>query len=1298
MYHAAIPMPLSMVFAKITVILSMIKGKMSAGMKYLRPPFVSHHWGWGMALGMLLLAFLLAERYLPLPLPGTSFLLQSVNSRLAGELAQARLQVDEIRQKFEQAEQAGRTLGFQELNFNGKYPVLVFRNNQLLLWTNNRFWLNREDLNGKFDVQTMSNAGGTFIIYKQSVRQSNGDRVHFAALIPLEFRYKINAPLLKPGINPDIFPDDKVSISRNPEEGLAIKAEDGRYLFSIVLPDNYHFSGGLSEENLILLLVVGGLLIAGWLVRNQMNAYLSTARYSDGLILLATFLIGVRLVLLLADEPAAFNRLPLFSSSSFASSVISRSLGDLLINILFVFLICSYGYLYYPRLIERRHLQVLRTRYAWVGSILLALLSHAFFFFHFSLLRNLYFNSQIRLDITFDLGFDILKITSLLIFLLSSFVFFFISHMAMRLSSSMLPDRRQTAATIVIGGLISVVLMQIAHAGIEWYTLLLCTGYMLVVSMGNLTRKVKSFNYFSYLYLCLSATITATMGAFAIYQFEQQIRLESKQKVAAQLVEGNDKLGEFLLQQALKKIQVDQTIINRMLTSYSGKDIIIQKVKKQHIDKYFDNYETNVLLFDGNGEPYNYNTTYDSLMLAFDREKYKTEYPNILYINRLNGEIPMYVCFTDLMRNDMRIGRMVIELRQKRITPFGAYPSFQRTAELLPDAIEKGMSYAIITNGKQTYSSSNFNYTPALLKALDITTVAPDNIPVSRTINNFHHLILSPKEDVQVIVSSPIYPAQNIIANFSFLFLVLLGGKLVILIIYRLRRGMWQLLRSQMSLTTRIQIYLNLAFFAPLIVVSVIITSLLNNQNRREIQEAYIEKAVNISTNSGIAADIEAYNSGAMSKDRLEDNTGKIAQLANVYMNLYSRSGRLLASNESFSYQSGLVTDLINPQALAELNMNPQGRTILSEVIGSLTYSSVYVAVRSAASGDITGIIGIPFFESQRNAEKRIISVLSSIMNVFTFIFLGMAVISYLASRVLTEPLRMITKTIGRTSLNKPNEPLNYSSADEIGLLVDAYNRMLKQLEESKEALSRSEKESAWREMARQVAHEIKNPLTPMKLTMQHLQRMLSPENPRVGRSLETLLSQVDTLSDIATSFASFANMPIPKNEEFEIGELLKQTCLLHHNEDNANVTLKIPAGQFFVHGDRQLMGQIITNLIINGIQSVPHGKQPHIQVALERMENERILISVTDNGVGIPDNIAGKVFLPNFSTKFSGSGIGLALAKRGVEHAGGRIWFETQTLVGTTFFIELPLLRVLAGSEQPTAEIPAAFIKQVSQ
>jgi nitrogen fixation/metabolism regulation signal transduction histidine kinase len=214
--------------------------------------------------------------------------------------------------------------------------------------------------------------------------------------------------------------------------------------------------------------------------------------------------------------------------------------------------------------------------------------------------------------------------------------------------------------------------------------------------------------------------------------------------------------------------------------------------------------------------------------------------------------------------------------------------------------------------------------------------------------------------------------------------------------------------------------------------------------------------------------------------------------------------------------------------------------------------------------------------------------------------------------------------------------------------------------------------------MAKQVAHEIKNPLTPMKLTIQHLQRAI--EEGREGnsditnKSLNVLLDQVNNLNEIATSFSLFAEMPIPKTQRFEISSVLIKTVSLHNNDKNIIVETDIEQGQFYVLGDEQLMGGIFTNLLINGIQSIPSKRQPKIWIALKK-NNGRVLIKIKDNGTGIPASIRDKVFLPNFSTKFAGSGIGLAVAKRGVEHAGGRIWFETLEGEGTSFFIEIPLV-----------------------
>jgi nitrogen fixation/metabolism regulation signal transduction histidine kinase len=339
----------------------------------------------------------------------------------------------------------------------------------------------------------------------------------------------------------------------------------------------------------------------------------------------------------------------------------------------------------------------------------------------------------------------------------------------------------------------------------------------------------------------------------------------------------------------------------------------------------------------------------------------------------------------------------------------------------------------------------------------------------------------------------------------------------------------------------------------------------------------------------------------------------------------------------------------------------------------------VYEGIYDYNSDRLIGIVSIPFFASKTELDSQVIEVLSTILNIFTAIFITMLVLSHFASRILTVPLRLITQKIRKTSLHAFNEPIHWESKDEIGMMVGEYNTMLLNLEESKQALARSEKEAAWREMAQQVAHEIKNPLTPMKLTLQHLQRALRLESPdvagRTERSFGTLLDQVDTLSDIATAFSAYAKMPVPRDEYFNVTEVLRKTLELYRNSDEMVVEADISDCECEVRGDAQLMSRIFTNLILNGIQSVPHDRMPRIRVSLQRHPGE-VLIAIQDNGNGIAEKIQPKVFLPNFSTKYSGSGIGLAVAKRGIEHAGGSIWFDTTEGQGTTFFIRLPLVQ----------------------
>jgi nitrogen fixation/metabolism regulation signal transduction histidine kinase len=294
-------------------------------------------------------------------------------------------------------------------------------------------------------------------------------------------------------------------------------------------------------------------------------------------------------------------------------------------------------------------------------------------------------------------------------------------------------------------------------------------------------------------------------------------------------------------------------------------------------------------------------------------------------------------------------------------------------------------------------------------------------------------------------------------------------------------------------------------------------------------------------------------------------------------------------------------------------------------------------------------------------------------------IFILFLIVSSFVSKNLTLPFKILTQKLKATTLDN-NEPMYWASKDEIGLLVNEYNNMLYKLEASKKVLASTEKESAWKEMAKQVAHEIKNPLTPMKLTLQHLLRLGQEgkleDQEKLKKSLETLIHQVDALSGIASSFSTFAKMPLPKNELMNFKLVLNKVLDLFTNDKRVKLEFKDDSytEDIPIMGDDKLFGRVISNLIINGVQAVDPGKLPHIKIWLW-MTEQAVFLEITDNGRGIMPELRDKIFIPNFSTKSQGSGLGLAIAKSGVETAGGKIWFESEVGKGTTFYLTFPLV-----------------------
>jgi nitrogen fixation/metabolism regulation signal transduction histidine kinase len=323
------------------------------------------------------------------------------------------------------------------------------------------------------------------------------------------------------------------------------------------------------------------------------------------------------------------------------------------------------------------------------------------------------------------------------------------------------------------------------------------------------------------------------------------------------------------------------------------------------------------------------------------------------------------------------------------------------------------------------------------------------------------------------------------------------------------------------------------------------------------------------------------------------------------------------------------------------------------------------------------GILNLPYVDDDDYYEEELRAFLIRLGQVYTFMLLVAFALAYFLASYITKSLKTISDKINETSLNQKNEKIVIeANSREINSLISAYNQMVDQLEESATMLAQSEREQAWREMAKQVAHEIKNPLTPMRLTVQNFQRKFDADDPNLKQKLDdytkTLIQQIDTMSSVASAFSNFASMPAQQNESLNVVDVVELALdifnedFIHFESNKEEITAKL---------DRTQLIRIITNLVKNAIQSIPD-EQEFKQILVSVNEhNEHVLIQVEDNGTGIEFEDRDHVFEPKFTTKTSGMGLGLGIIKNIIENYKGTITFETELGKGTTFTVSLPLI-----------------------
>ncbi len=1144
-------------------------------------------------------------------------------------------------------------------SITSEYSFFLFDDLRLSSWSDNAFVPSAASVAEDFTLKLLKADNGNYLAKKWKVNSHQ----FLIAIVPLLRNYSITNDYLKTEWNERIFTSSNITILEpNATLGLPICSQEDCPFRISFLPNEL----SVHERTKGLALILISLSIIPLLI--LLFQYLK--RFDNPeiqVLVLYAFLAGLRYTMVKLNFPGAFLNSELFDPQVFASSSLNASLGDLILNEIALLILCIYLFRNY------QHFKSLRFLYgknltAWLFSVLSGLCVLYATLFPFVVIQTLYNNSSIALDVSESLQFDALRIFSTIAVLLSGICSFLFAHTFIRL---LIADGAKLR--VLTSFFFSAILFSVINTLInQEYTssLILGSGYFLLVYFLKLYNSLRHLSFSTFVYLFVSIFFLSANGAYGIHYFEHEEKIENQFRFASNFLIDRDYFGEYLLRETAEKISKDAFSQIRMASPFLSRDAVRQKIRQVFLPSYFNKYDVEILFFNAAGQPLGNHSdaTFSEIIGLYNDDSFLTDYESVYFINSPSRDVTQkYLVKVPMNRMNAIAGYVLLELSLKKVIPESVYPELLMATRFQQFYRARDISYAVYSDTSLLFSSGDFNYDQTFryewLGRLELHTTGITEV-------GYDHIAQEDQNGRIAVVSSPQTPDMYVFANFSFW--LVLG--LAIIFIQLLTLGIqnyWQ--GEKLFFSARIQLLLNAAFFLPLIVVSVVTLDLTNTSSQIQLNNEYLNKA------ESFGAQLSVYLNNYFTDEKgdvesFENQLTDLANLTNLDANVYNTNGEILATSQPLIFENNLISGYINPVAMREI-LGGKNLVTQTEYVGTLKYFVSYAALKAPRTGKLIGILGIPFFQAATSLEKVEINILANILTIFALIFIGLVILSYFVSQWLTFPLKFITQSLSKTSLTKTNQPLIWNADDEIGLMVKEYNQMLFKLSESKAELEQTQRERAWREIAQQVAHEIKNPLTPMKLTLQQLERSLEAgtnNSEKTEKAIVSLLTQVETLNEIASSFSSFAKMPEPVMQPLELVSLLKRIVDLHMH--TGDLILNFAVKEALVLGDDQLLGRTFSNLILNAFQSVQPGRPMQVKVTLTK-DNFNYVIGFQDSGKGIEPHEAERIFSPHFTTKESGSGLGLAITKQAIEQMQGRIWFETVLGKGTAFFISLPIL-----------------------
>lgn len=540
------------------------------------------------------------------------------------------------------------------------------------------------------------------------------------------------------------------------------------------------------------------------------------------------------------------------------------------------------------------------------------------------------------------------------------------------------------------------------------------------------------------------------------------------------------------------------------------------------------------------------------------------------------------------------------------------------------------------------------------------------------TLNGFkHYKTYSSNGDI-LIVSRPLERLSSQMISFSMLFL-LFTIFFVILAFMVYGSKFKQLFR--LNFRARLQLFFMIALSSILFTTAIIIMYYTEQNSKITLENELNEKA------HSVLIELQHKLSDKTSLEDVDkEQLGKLLQKFSLVffsdINIYDTEGKIVASSRPQIFEEGFLSGMVNPKAFEEIFVDNLLYYNCTENIGSLKYFSTYLPLMLTA-GEPAGIINLPYFARQKEQRRSFRFLLFTFINLFVILGILGTIIAVFYSRLLTKPLTVLQQNIANIRIDTQNAKIKWQSDDEIGQLISEYNKMVDKLEASTEILKRSEREIAWREVARQIAHEIKNPLTPMKLNIQYLEKAYGENDKNFGDKLKdisrTLIQQIETLDKVAETFSDMAKSNIRNFKEVDLLAVIRSTTKLFDNSNNIvfDVVVESDKTEFMIRGINKDITQIFNNLLKNSVEAIGDKKNGRISIKLSPGDSY-YTVKITDNGNGIPDNRKEMIFTPYFTTRSKGTGLGLAIVKTIITDMGGNIKLESTNKSGTTFVLKI--------------------------